>query len=92
MPTRGGTIDYNLSMEIRWMPDGEEDLSWPWIKEALPPIQLTKVLPRLTHHVVALYGPPLQCHCVYANYAGHLRALNDPGHPFSVQSCFFGRL
>ena len=36
---------YFLTVEIRWMPDeSEEDLSWPWIKEALPPIQLTKVL------------------------------------------------
>ena len=26
------------------MPEGEEELAWPWIKEALPPIQLTKVL------------------------------------------------
>ena len=31
-------------VKTRWMPEGEEDLSWPWIKEALPPIQLTKVL------------------------------------------------
>ena len=37
---------YIITLEIRWMPEeGEEDLSWPWIKEALPPIQLTKVLP-----------------------------------------------
>ena len=26
------------------MADGDEDISWPWIKEALPPISLTKVL------------------------------------------------
>ena len=38
------------------MPEGEEDLSWPWIKEALPPIQLTKVLPIMT-----FYDPPLRC-------------------------------
>ena len=38
------------------MPEGEEDLSWPWIKEALPPIQLTKVLP-----IMAFYDPPLRC-------------------------------
>ena len=25
------------------MPEGEEDISWPWIKEALPSIPLTKV-------------------------------------------------
>ena len=31
---------YDIS---RWMPEGEEDISWPWIKEALPSIPLTKV-------------------------------------------------
>ena len=25
------------------MPDGDEDISWPWIKESLPSINLTKV-------------------------------------------------
>ena len=36
-------VQWMLTLKTRWMPEGEEELSWPWIKEALPPIQLTKV-------------------------------------------------
>ena len=31
-----------LACFLRWMPEGEGDISWSWIKEALPSIQLTK--------------------------------------------------
>ena len=34
------------------MPEGEEDISWSWIKEALPSMQLTKVLHTLWHPVI----------------------------------------
>ena len=50
-------VYYDEEGGIRWMPDGDEDISWPWIKEALPSINLTKVKisPRLTSPKLKFY-------------------------------------
>jgi len=41
------------------MPEGEDDMSWHQIKEALPPMELTKQIYRLTNTL----STPMQTQC-----------------------------
>ena len=83
---------------FRWMPDGDEDISWPWIKEALPSINLTKVLILSFcpfHLCTHIYPFCPVCHSLLRwACAGYLSDCWDPLHPnaIPVQPSFIGYL
>ena len=95
-------IDKNIYWDeenrTRWMPDGDEDISWPWIKEALPSINLTKVLVLsfCPFHPCTHIQPfcPAWHSLLRRPCAGYLSDCWDPLHPnaIPVQPSFIGYL
>lgn len=52
-------VPHRPTLMTNWMPEGEDDMSWHQIKEALPPMELTKQIYRLTNTL----STPMQTQC-----------------------------